>query len=136
MHRFWKDTQARLIEDALTLPILLLVAVALLNVFVYGIAAMSAANAADYAARQASVAQSDAGTVAANAAWQRLNRMPMANVQFNVSVQATGQRGRLDAVVISYAVPNWFRGLAAMFGANMPPSLTGTAVSYFRHEGW
>lgn len=135
MRRFWKDAEARLIEDALTLPILLLVAIGMLNVFVYGVASVSAANAADYAARQASVAQANVAGVAAAAAWQRLNRLPM-GAQFQVSVQGAARRGQMNAVVVSYAVPNWFRGLAAMFGVSMPATLHGTAVSYFRHEGW
>ena len=135
MRRFWEDNQARLIEDALTLPILLLVAVAMLNAFVYGIASVSAANAVEYAARQASVAQSDPASAAFAAAWQRLDSLPM-GVQFQVYVYAGASRGQTDAVSVTYAVPNWFRGLAAMFGVNTPPTLKGTAVSYFRHEGW
>ncbi len=135
MRRFFADGRARLIEDALTLPILLLVTVAMLNVFLYGVASVSAANAAEYAARRASVAQANPAGVARAAAQQRLGRLPL-GAHFAVGVRTGTHRGQTDMVIVTYAVPNWFRGLAAMFGVSTPAVLRGHAVSYFRHEGW
>ena len=132
---FFRDERARLIEDALTLPILLLVTVAMLNVFLYGLAGVSASNAAEYAARQASVAQANQQAVAVTAAQSRLNKLPI-GAQFHVAATAPARRGTRVTVTVTYDVPNWFRGLAAMFGVKTPPTLHGRAVSYFRKEGW
>lgn len=136
MRRLWSDESARFVEDAFTLPILILVAVGMLNVLLYGVADAVAYNAAEYAARQASVAQANAAGVAVAAANQRLQALPFSAAQFRVSAYVHNRRGGLDAVTVSFSVPNYFRGLAALFGVNMPPRLSGKAVSYFRHEGW
>lgn len=133
--KFFRDERARLIEDALTLPVLLLVTVAMLNVFMYGLAGISAANAAEYAARQATVAQANQQAVAVAAARGRLEQLPI-GAQFHVSATAPARRGARVTVTVTYDVPNWFRGLAAMFGVDTPPTLHGQAVSYFRKEGW
>lgn len=132
---YWKDERGRLIEDALTLPILLMVSLALLNFFLYGVAGAVAQNAAHYAARVGAVAQSDPAGAARSAALQKLRSVDMA-ARYQVAVQASDQRGGEVRVVVTYRVPNYFRGLLAMFGVSTPAWMEGQAVGVFRHEGW
>ncbi len=121
-------------EAAITLPVLLLVMLALFNMAIYGFAGIHAANAANFGARAGSVAQSDPVGEASAATWASLDAAPVGT--YAVSVTSAGPRGSLLAVQVAYRVPNYFQGLAALFGGNLPAEFQGTAVSYFRKEGW
>ncbi len=124
-----------MVEFAFVAPVLLLITLALVNLAMVGMAGVSANDAANYGARVGSVAQSNAAGYARNAALAKLNAAGVGT--YAVQVQAIGSsRGGLMRVAVTYRVPNYFRGLAAMFGANMPAEFEKTAVSYFRREGW
>ena len=135
IRRFVSDHRGRLVEDALTLPVLLLVAVALVNFTLYGMAAAVAQNAANYAARMGAVAQRNSAAVAESAAWQKIHAVHI-GADFQVTVQAADRRGSVVVVKVTYRVRNYYAGLAAMLGVHSPAYLVGHAEGRFRHEGW
>ena len=134
MSRLFRDRRAELDEAALVLPVLLLISIGLVNLAILGFAAINAGNAANYGARMGSVAQSDASGVAISSAYQMLSAAPVGS--YTVSVAASGQPGDMLIVQVSYTVPNYFGGLAGLFGVNTPGNFTSTVTSYFRQEGW
>jgi len=133
---FLEDQQGRLVEDALTLPVLLLVALALVNMFQVGMADLVAQNAAHYGARMGAVAQQNSVAIAKAAAQSRISQVHSTGIQFQVSVQADNRRGSVVVVHVTYRVPNYFAGLSSMMGVNMPQWIEGHAEGRFRHEGW
>ncbi len=125
-----------MVEFALVAPLLILVTLALVNLAMLGMAGVSANDAANYGARVGSVAQSNAAGYARSAALSKLSAAPGIGT-YTVQVQTVGNsRGGLMRVAVTYTVPNYFHGVAAMLGANMDPTFKKTAVSYFRREGW
>jgi hypothetical protein len=134
MRRLLHDRRAELDEAALVLPVLLLISLGLVNLAILGFAAVNAGNAANYGARMGSVAQSDPTGVAVSCAYQMLSAAPVGT--YAVSVTGSGLPGDLMIVQVSYTVPNYFGGLAGLFGVNTPVNFTSTASSYFRQEGW
>jgi len=122
------------VEFAFTVPILLLVSVGLVTLGMAATASVNANNAANYAARRASVEQSNPAGVAYTAAWEKLNQASIGD--YTVSVVASGVRGSLVQVRVGYSVPNFFAGLIGFFGGEMSAEISGDAVSYFRAEGW
>jgi hypothetical protein len=134
LRRILRDPRAELEEAALVLPLLLLVSLALVNMAMLGFAAVNAGNAANYGARMGSVAQSNPAGVAIDSAYQMLSAAPVGT--YSVSVAGGGLPGDVVAVRVRYTVPNYFGGLAALFGIPFPGEFTHTATSYFRQEGW
>ncbi|MBT3391375.1 MAG: hypothetical protein HN413_13315 [Chloroflexi bacterium] len=123
-----------LAEAAITFPVLLLAMMGLITLGMIGFAAVNANNAANYGARMGSVAQSAQASVASNHALNMLSAAPVGT--YAVGVSGGGAPGDLIIVQVSYAVPNYFQGLTAFFGADSPDKFTGDAYSYFRQEGW
>ncbi len=136
LRRFLSDNRggSDILETAFTFPLMLFISLALVTGGLFAVAANNANNAANFAARRASVEQANPAGVAFNAAWSKLNQASVGD--YTVSVVASGQRGTLVEVRVGYSVPNFFAGIAAFFGAEMPAELSGTAVSFFRAEGW
>ncbi len=64
MRKILKDTRAEIEEAVFVLPVLLLVTFGLINLAMVGFAGLSAANAANYGARMASVAQANQAGIA------------------------------------------------------------------------
>jgi hypothetical protein len=126
--------RAELDEAALALPVLLLVSLALVNLALLGFAAVNAGNAAEYGARLGSVALADQAGAAYAAALAKVNAVQVGS--YTVSVSGGGQPGSRIEVAVTYRVPNYFGGLARMFGVTMPSYFQGTARAYFRREGW
>lgn len=126
--------RAELDEAAFALPVLLLVSLALVNLALLGFAAVNAANAANYGARMGSVAQSVPAQVAAEAAQGKLAAVKVGS--YTVSVSGGGQPGSLITVTVTYRMPNYFNGLANLFGVGTPSQFQGIARAYFRQEGW
>lgn len=126
--------RAELDEAALALPVLLLVSLALVNLALLGFAAVNAGNAAEYGARLGSVALADQAGAAYAAALAKVNAVQVGS--YTVSVSGGGRPGSRIEVAVTYRVPNYFGGLARMFGVNMPSYFQGTARAYFRREGW
>ncbi len=54
---------------------------------------------------------------------------------YAVSASGGGQPGALLAVSVEWSVPNYFQGLLGFFGASVD-DFSGSAVAYFRQEGW
>jgi hypothetical protein len=53
-----------------------------------------------------------------------------------VSVSGGGAPGARVDVAVTYRVPNYFGGLAQLFGVGTPGQFQGTARAFFRQEGW
>jgi len=134
LKRFITDERGDLVQAAMTLPLLILITFALINLALAGIAGLNASNAANYGARRGSVAQSNVTNYAASAAWTKLSAVNIG--EYGVTVTSSGGRGGVVQVIVSYRVPNYFAGLVGFFGGSMSPSIEGTANSTFRHEGW
>jgi len=126
--------RAELDEAAFALPVLLLVSLALVNMAFLGFAAVNASNAAEYGARMGSVAITNPSGTAASAALAKANAVRVGN--YTVSVRGGGSPGSRIEVAVTYSVPNYFSGLASLFGVGTPPQFQGTARAYFRQEGW
>lgn len=134
MIRRLRNRTAELDEAAFALPVLLLVSLALVNLTLLGFAAVNAANAAEYGARLGSVALSNPTGAAYSAALNKVSAVRVGS--YTVSVSGGGRPGSRIEVAVTYRVPNYFGGLARMFGANLPGQFQGTARAYFRQEGW
>lgn len=130
----WHDKNGDLAEAALTFPVLLLVTLGLINMGLVGFAAVNASNAANYGARLGSVAQDFPGGTAENAAWEKLNATPVGD--YAVNSWGGGAPGQMIGLRVAYSVPNWFQGLAALFGVETTSTFEGNAVTFFRQEGW
>jgi len=131
---FLRSWKAELDEAALALPVIMLVSVGLMNMTLFGSAAVNAANAANFGARMGSVAQSNPMGYAVNAAQQKLAALPVGT--YSVSTGGNTAVGGVMYVTVQYRVPNYFKGLASLFGVSTPSELSGTVTQYFRKEGW
>jgi len=121
-----------MVEGAITLPIMALLALALVNLAIAGFAANTAQNAAFYAARTAAVTQDNPagrGLAAANQA------LAHGTGAYSVNVVADNRPGGQVRVEVAWEVPNVFGGLAALFGGENGP-LRGKAAAVQRKEGW
>lgn len=128
-----RSSSASMVESALTLPLLVLVTLALVNFALAGYASVTANNAVNYASRMGSVEQvNPAGT-----AYAAANQALRAGVgDYTVTVeQANPQSGGRVSVRVNWSVPNFFAGMMPLFGAQASP-LQGEAVGVFRKEGW
>lgn len=134
MRRFLRDCKAELDEAALSLPIILLVSLGLINMTLFGSAAVNAANAANFGARMGSVAQSNPMGYAVSAAQQKLSALPIG--EYSISTGGNASVGGVMWVTVQYSVPNYFQSLAGLFGVSTPDDLSGSVTQYFRKEGW
>ncbi|MEA2008492.1 MAG: TadE/TadG family type IV pilus assembly protein [Chloroflexota bacterium] len=122
-----------LVEAAVGIPILLLTLLGIINLAMFGLAGMNASNAANYGARQASVAQSNVQAIALGNTQAKLSEVSVGT--YTVTVSGGGERGDLIRIMVDYQVTNFFGGLAGFFGGSSD-ELRGQTVSYFRQEGW
>lgn len=134
MSRLLQDRSAELDEAAVVLPILMLISLALVNMALLGFAAVNAGNAANYGARMGSVSQADPAGMAVASANQMLAAAPVGT--YSVSVAGGGLPGDILTVQVTYTVPNYFGGLAGLFGVQLPAAFTNSASATFRQEGW
>jgi len=130
---FLKDTRAEMAEAAITLPITLLVALAMINATLAGFTSVNAANAANYGVRVGSVVQGGSAGAAASAAHQAISIAPIG--EYQVSASGGGRPGSVITVSVDWQFPNYFRGLLAFFGASAD-DFHGAATATFRQEGW
>ena len=122
-------------EAAITLPVIMLMTFAMVNVSMAWYAAVAASNASNYGARMGSVAQVNPQGIAAAAAQTRLDATSIGSYAINVS--GGGSRGAQITVSIDWTVPNHIIGLMTLLGGGgTPASFTGTVISTFRQEGW
>lgn len=120
---------SELIEAGLTLPIVLLVLMAIIQfgIVVYG--AQMAKEAARHGARMGSVAQGNAAGVAAAAAYQfARSALPIGNPRVQILAPG-GVVGSELRIRVSYDVPSFFGGLGLG-----PFRVYGEASA--RQEGW
>lgn len=132
MIQWLRGRRADMVEGALTMPLMALVALALVNLALAGYCSVTANNAANYAARVASVSQTDAAGRGLAAAQHAL---ASGVGTYNVEVAADTAPGGQVTVRVGWEFPNIYGGLLPLFGgANQP--LRGEAVAAFRKEGW
>ena len=125
-----------LAQAAIVTPIIVMVALALVNMAVAGFAAVWANNAANFGARMGAVTQGDAAQAAVVAAWQSLSAAPVGTYHVDI-VSPGGVPGSTLGVRVRWEVPNWFGGIAAAFyDTPNPPTWHGEATAFFRQEGW
>jgi len=115
--------RAELDEAAFALPVLLLVSLALVNLALLGFTAVNASNAAEYGARMGSVAQSSQASAAAQHASAKVSAVPVGS--YSVSVSGGGAPGSRIEVRVTYRVPNYFGGLARLFGGEPARAVPG-----------
>ncbi len=132
MIKWLKGRRGDMVEGALTMPLMALVALALVNLALVGYCSVTANNAANYAARVASVSQTDAAGRGLAAAQHAL----AGGVgTYHVEVAADTAPGGQVVVRVGWEFPNVYGSLMPLFGgANQP--LRGEAVAAFRKEGW
>ena len=132
--RLLRDRRGEMDEAAIVFPVLLLIAIGLVNMALLGVAAINAGNAANYGARMGAVAQANPAGVAHSYANQAIQAAPVGT--YKIAVSGGGAPGTTVTVQVSYRVPNYFAALAGFFGVESPGEFSGAASSYFRQEGW
>lgn len=130
--RYLASRRGSMVENALTLPLMLLVTLALVNLALAAFASNSATNAAHHAARVAAVAQTDAQGRGLRAAQAVLAQAPGS---YQTTVEADFYSGGQVRVRVRWQVPNVFGGLMPFFGQPNRP-LQGEAWAQQRKEGW
>lgn len=123
-------------EAAITLPVVIMISLALINLAMAGFAAVNAANAANNGARRGSVAQSAPCSHAVSGANESL-AMASGGGSYSVSTSSCDTaRGGKITITVSWSVPNYFSGIASTFFGGTVGEFKGAASSSFRKEGW
>lgn len=130
-----RERGSSLAEAAITMPVVIMLSLALINLSMAGFAAINAANAANFGARRGSVAQAAPCAQAVEGANQSLSAASGGGAYQVSASNCDSQRGGMVKVTVSWSVPNYFSGLAALFGGTVG-EFKGSAVSSFRKEGW
>ena len=133
LKRWLFGRQGDMVEGAITLPVMALLALALVNLALAGYAANTAQNAAAYGARVAAVTQDNPAARGLAAANQVLAQTGVG--EYSVNIAADSRPGGQVQVVVTWKVPNTFGGLLSLFGGENKP-LQGQAVAVQRKEGW
>lgn len=121
-------------EAAITLPVVVLLTFAMVNLSMGWYAAVSASNAANYGARIGSVAQSNSIGYSIAAAQARLDVIGIGS--YSVTASGGGFRGAQVVVTVDWVVPNYMGTLISYLGGGDQLNFAGTALSTFRQEGW
>ena len=121
-------------EAAITLPVVVLLTFAMVNLSMAWFVAVSASNAANYGARIGSVAQSNPVGYSIAATQARLDVIGVGS--YSVSASGGGYRGAQVIVTVDWAVPNYMGSLVSYLGGGDQMNFEGTALSTFRQEGW
>lgn len=119
-------------EAAITLPITLLIALAMINATLAGYTSVNAANAANYGARVGSVVQGRSAGAAVGAAHSSIAMAPIG--EYQVSASGGGRPGSVIAVSVDWQFSNYFKGLLVFLGASAD-DFHGAATATFRQEG-
>jgi hypothetical protein len=120
-------------ESAITLPVVILICFAMINLAMAGYASINAANAANYGARVGSVQQTGAAGAAVRAAQKSVSAMEVG--EYKVSASGGGAPGSQITVKVEWSVPNYISGIMAVLGGG-DVEFKGEAQSTFRREGW
>lgn len=131
---FLQQDRGDMVEAALTLPLMVLLALALVNFALVGHARNASQQAAGFGARMGSVAFVHARQQARTSAESLLqNCLCRARV---IRVDAQDAPGGDVTVVVEWTVENFFGPLLTLFGGSLPQTFTGTATASYRKEGW
>ncbi len=123
-----------MVEAAITLPIVVLLTFALVNMAMAGYAAVAASNAANYGARIGSVSQTNQINRAVAAAQEKIDQTGIGD--YLIYATGGGSRGSQIVVTVRWTVPNYIGGLMSLMGSADFSTISGTAESTFRQEGW
>ncbi len=127
---------AELLEAALALPILLLVMLAVVNLGMVVFASQMAEEAARYGVRAGAVAESNQAAAAASAA------LSFATTTFPIGAPSVtvlspgGAIGSTLRIRVTYRVPNYLRGFAALFPGIPSREFVVSGEAAMRQEGW
>ncbi len=116
------------------MPLMVLLALALVNFALVGHARNASQHAAHFGARMGSVAFAGAAAQARHSAASVLEDC-LCQAQV-VKVVASDVPGGEVTVEVQWTVQNYFRPLLAVFGGTLPDTFTGTASASYRKEGW
>jgi Flp pilus assembly protein TadG len=132
-----KDEQGSgLIELALTLPIVLLVALVIIQFGVVAFAGSAAEAAARQGARVGSVSQlNPAGQAVAEARRVAFTSFSAGNPQV-VALAPGGVVGSELTIRVTYQVPNFLSSVAGLFSGLPAGPITVNGQATFRREGW
>ena len=131
---FLRQTGGDMVEAALTMPLMVLLALVLVNFALVGHARTASQQAAHFGARMGSIAFAGAELQARQSAESVLSGCLC---QAQVShVAATDNPGGEVTVEVQRTVPNYFQSLLSLFGGTLPATFTGTTSATFRKEGW
>jgi hypothetical protein len=135
MLRWLHDSRGDMVEGALTLPVMILVTLAFVNLALAGFSSVTASMAADYAARVGAVAQVNPAGQALDAAGRALK---VGIGEYVVDVSADGGPGGTVRVAVGWSVPNFYGPLLPLFGAHghAGDRLQGQALAAYRREVW
>lgn len=133
-HKLGARKGTAMAEAAITLPVMVLLTLAMINVSMAWFVAVAAGNAANYGARIGSVAQSNCIAYSIAAAETRLDAVNVGS--YSVSASGGGFRGAQVVVSVDWVVPNYLGSLISYAGGGTPSNFSGTAISTFRQEGW
>ena len=123
-----------MVEAALTTPLMVLLALVMVNFALAGHARNAAQHAADTGARMGSVAFVQARQQAQSSAEAALQHcLCEARV---LSVTASDTPGGEVQVVVEWTVANYIQPLMQLFGSQMAGPFQGTATATYRKEGW
>lgn len=130
--RWLSDRSGSMVESAITMPILILLSLAFVNLALAGYASATAQNAANYGARMGALSFSGA----AGHALDNAREAASSGIgSYDISVAASDTPGSTVAVTVRWQVPNFFAGLMPLFGQSAG-DLKGTASASYRKEGW
>jgi len=123
-----------MVEAAITLPVVVLMTFAMINLAMAGFASVAANNAANIGARVGSVSQSNQLGFAIAAAQAQLNQTNIG--EYQIFASGGGTRGSQIIIQIGWQVPNYIGGLLTLLGGPEVTTISGSAQSSFRQEGW
>ena len=132
MHRWVWGREGNVAEEALLLPLVLLIVFGLLGLSLAGITYASASAAADYGARVAAVSQDDPVGRGIDAA---TNMLASAPGTYHVTITADTTPGGVVTVRVEWEAPNPVAGFLRLMGMS-DPVLRGAAVASRYKEGW
>ena len=132
MRRWLRGRGGNVAEEALLLPLVLLIVFGLIAFALAGVTSASASAAADHAARVAAVSQDDPVGRAVDAATHMLASAPGV---YHVTVTADTTPGGTVTVRVEWEAPNPAAGFLRLMGMHHPV-LHGAAVASRYKEGW
>ena len=134
MLRRTRRTALEVLEAAATIPVMLLILAAIVQLGMGVYAQQAVQNAANYGARMGSTNVACRSCEAVSAAWDQVSRTGVHSP--SVTIEAPGGVvGSILRIRVSGQVPNLMGGIMGFFGQESGP-IKVTADATFRAEGW